>query len=66
MSYKLWLGVFGLALTRHPSTPGRKKGQSPNKTVAGNRHEKRRITIRITTRREQREYKKRIEEEERE
>jgi hypothetical protein len=54
MSYKLWLGVFGLALTRHPSTPGRKKGQSPNKTVAGNRHEKRRNTTRHTIRKEER------------
>jgi hypothetical protein len=53
MSCKLWLGAISLALTRHPSAPGRKKGQSQDKPVAGNRHEKRRIIIRIETRKEQ-------------
>jgi hypothetical protein len=52
MSCKLWLGAISLALTRHPSAPGRKKGQSQDKPVAGNRHEKRRIIIRIETRKE--------------
>jgi len=52
MSCKLWLGAISLALTRHPSAPGRKKGQSPGNTVAGNRCKKRIITIRITTRKE--------------
>jgi hypothetical protein len=57
ISCKLWLGAFSLALTRHPSAPERKKGQRPYKPVAGNRHAKRRITIIITTRREQRKGK---------
>jgi hypothetical protein len=45
MSYKLWLGAISLALPRHPSAPVIKKGQSQDKPVTGNRHEKRRITI---------------------
>ena len=46
-------GVFSLALTRHPSTPVIKKGPSPDNTVTGNRYDKRRIIIRIETRKEQ-------------
>lgn len=53
MSCKLWLGVFSPALTRRPSTPGRKKGQSQDKPVTGNRHGKRRITTGNTTRKEE-------------
>jgi hypothetical protein len=52
--------VFSLALTRHPSTPVIKKGQSPDNTVTGNRYDKRRIIIRIETRKEQRRNKERI------
>jgi hypothetical protein len=54
MSYKLWLGAISLALTRHPSAPGRKNELCSINTVTGNRCRKRRITTDNTTKKERR------------
>jgi hypothetical protein len=44
MSSKLWLGVFSLALTRHPSTPGRKHGNQMVNPMSVTGHKPRQIS----------------------